>query len=137
MKARHVGIQVGLEFAPMLPRGRQRLCFNRLIQPDQLSPERRQSRTAAADSTRLGFDHGKTKGIVQVIDQPPGAKVGKPEVSTSPGNRSGLINLLKELNFAWTERAPAAQIDPQRQSRLSMIPTHFFAGNGHGATKRR
>ena len=63
------GFQCGLEFAPTFPRGRQRFRFNRLIQLDQLSPKRRQSRTAAADSTRRGFDHGKTKGIVQIIDQ--------------------------------------------------------------------
>jgi hypothetical protein len=64
-KARLGGFHCGLEFASMFPCGGQRFRLNPLIQPDQLSPERRQSRTAAADSTRLGFDHGKTKGIVR------------------------------------------------------------------------
>jgi hypothetical protein len=121
-EARHVGFQCGLEFTPMFACGRRCFRFNRLIKLHQLSPERRQLRTAAAASTRRGFDHRKTKGIVQVIDKQPGATVGKPGVSPSLDDRSGLMNLLKELNFARPNRAAAAQIDPLiAPGRLPML----------------
>jgi hypothetical protein len=106
----------------MLPCGRERFHLNRLIHLDKLFPERRQSRTAAAESARGGFDHGKTKRIVQVIDKQPGATVGKPKISPSLYDRCGLMNLLKQMNFTRSNRAPAGQIDPQRQSRLFYKP---------------
>ncbi len=49
------------------PLGRQRVRFNCAIQPDQLSPEPRQSRTVAVDSTRSGFDHWKTKELFRSL----------------------------------------------------------------------
>jgi hypothetical protein len=61
-KARLGGFQCGLEFAPMF-RSDRGFCFTRLIQLDQLSPERRQSRTATAGSTHRGFDHGNRKEL--------------------------------------------------------------------------
>jgi hypothetical protein len=56
-----VGIEVSPEFAPMFPRGRQRVRFNRVIQLDQLSTERRQSRTAAAVPPVAASIRGKRK----------------------------------------------------------------------------
>ena len=52
------------------------------------------------------------------------------------------MNLLKQMNFARPNRAPAAQIDPQRQSRLfhnplliaSLCDSHD-AGNGGEYTR--
>jgi hypothetical protein len=72
---------------------------------------------------------------VQVIDQQPGETVRKPEVSPSRDRRSGLMNLLKQMNFARPNRAPAAQIDPQRQSRLFDNRLLIASlGHGHDAT---
>jgi hypothetical protein len=67
-----------------------------------------------------------TKAIVQVIDQLPSSTVGKSEVASRLGDRSGLMNLFKETNFARTNGAPAPQIYPQCQSRLFHVPLPSF-----------
>jgi hypothetical protein len=64
--AKLVGIEVSPEFASTFSGGRQRVRFNRVTQLDRLSPERRQSRTAAAVA-RSGFDHDKAKKLFRSL----------------------------------------------------------------------
>jgi hypothetical protein len=74
----------------MFLRSGQGVRLNGVIPLHQLSPELRQCCAAAGNSTDLGFDHGMTKAIVQVIDQQPSPTVRKSEVESCLGDRTDL-----------------------------------------------
>lgn len=92
--------------------------FNRVTQLDRLSPERRQSPTAAAVAPVAASITVKRKNYSGHYQQP-GATVVESEVSPSLDHRSGLMNLRKQMNL------PGPTARSLLKSALNVSPAFF------------